>query len=390
MKIKHLLFVLFAIGLLSCEKEVSMEDQIMGTWYMPQALNRHTAGQSVDDVAGHSLNAWNYSMVITTNSDQELVDRTANAIGSITVSGDSEAEINFMRGWYDQNSGQASISFTNYNWYNVHETDQSTYVYGYVDNYSHEYQDSVNIWYNDSTGAYDTMGGWWHSDFISVYNSNNDYYEIREEIDFTFDGITLTIPSQTIGDTNSITIGGEMTHATIHIPANTPTEIFSYTGDTSWDFGSWAIHIEDDGRWVEVFTWEGQYDSSDVYHTYTDSTVAEWELDGDTLFVTYRYDDVWTGDGPGAGQGTWMYQIAYTYTLENGMLKLTNEYDLCQGDAHCHEWVEWEFGLDHGSLEEYKMVWALEFTKTPSARSREFRGPFRTVMGKFPPYKFMK
>ncbi len=48
-----------SFGLLYCEKETSVEDELIGTWYMPQTLNRHTAGKSVDDVAGHSLNAWN-------------------------------------------------------------------------------------------------------------------------------------------------------------------------------------------------------------------------------------------------------------------------------------------------------------------------------------------
>ena len=101
---------------------------------------------------------------------------------------------------------------------------------------------------------------------------------------------------------------------------------------------------------------------------------------------------VWVnaGDGPGIGQGTWLYQVAYTYELNDSELKLTNEFDMCQGETYCKVWLEWEYGLDPGSLEEFKMVWALEFTKTPSARSREFRGPFRTVIERFPPYSLMK
>jgi hypothetical protein len=64
--------------------------------------------------------------------------------------------------------------------------------------------------------------------------------------------------------------------------------------------------------------------------------------------------------------------------------------ELCDGERNCLEWVEWEFGIDPGSLEEIKYVWTLEFSKTPPTRSKEFRGPFRTVIGKFPPYSLMK
>jgi hypothetical protein len=383
-----------SFGLLYCEKETSVEDELIGTWYMPQTLNRHTAGKSVDDVAGHSLNAWNYSMVVTTNSNQELIDRMADGEGAINVTGVVEDEIKFMYGWFDKNSGEAGVSITNYNWNDFQEHSDKPMISGYMDNFSHQYQDSVNVWYNDSTGTKDTMIGWWSSDFIGVYFNDGNYIEVNDEIDFTFDGKKLDIPNQTftVNDSVSLSLGGTLTHATINIPANTPTEIFSHRDDTSWDYGSWSIHIEEDGRWVEVYTWEDPYDSSGWTHTYTDSTIAEWELDGDTLLVTYRYDDIWVnaGDGPGIGQGTWLYQVAYTYELNDSELKLTNEFDMCQGETYCKEWLEWEYGLDPGSLEEFKMVWALEFTKTPSARSREFRGPFRTVIGRFPPYSLMK
>ena len=36
-----LLALLF--GVLSCEKENNPGEELMGTWYMPQPLNRHTA-----------------------------------------------------------------------------------------------------------------------------------------------------------------------------------------------------------------------------------------------------------------------------------------------------------------------------------------------------------
>ena len=104
-----------SFGVLSCEKENNPGEELIGTWYMPQTLNRHTAGKSVDDVAGHSLNAWNYSMVVTTISNQELIDRMADGEGAINVTGVVEDEIKFMHGWFDKNSGEAGVSITNYN-----------------------------------------------------------------------------------------------------------------------------------------------------------------------------------------------------------------------------------------------------------------------------------
>ena len=93
---EKILLLTLAIGLLSCEKDVSIEDQIVGTWYMPQPLNRHTAGKSVTDVGEHSLSAWNYSQIVTTNSDQELIDRMAEAKGAITLSGTVNEDIKYI------------------------------------------------------------------------------------------------------------------------------------------------------------------------------------------------------------------------------------------------------------------------------------------------------
>jgi len=64
-----------ALSLISCEKEEIVGEDLMGTWYMPQALNHRTARRSVEDVGRHSLSAWNYSQIVTTNSNQEVIDR---------------------------------------------------------------------------------------------------------------------------------------------------------------------------------------------------------------------------------------------------------------------------------------------------------------------------
>jgi len=377
-KILSILFLLIFV-LISCEKESTIEDEIQGVWYMPQGLNRVTAGRSVYDLADHSLNAWNYSMVVTTNSNQELIDRMADSEGAISVSGIINDEMKFMNGWHDKYSGQSSVYITNYNW-----------------NYFMEHSDKpiISVGLNDYTDP-NSDSSWYSSDYINVYFNNGNYLELNNEIDFSFDGKSLNIPNQTfnLADTSSISMGGTLTHATIDIPANTPTEIFSNEDDTSWDYGSWEIHIQEDGRWVEVYTWEDPYDSSGWTHTYSDSTIAEWELEGDTILVTYRYEDIWIdANAPGIGQGDWLYQVAYTFDLVDKNLILTNEYIMCEGEEYCLEWFEYDYGLDQGSLEEIKMVWVLEFSKTlpPKSKSKEFRAIPRKIMARFPPYSLMK
>ena len=168
-----------------------------------------------------------------------------------------------------------------------------------------------------------------------------------------------------------------------------------YEGDTSWDYGSWAIHIKEDGRWVEVFTFEEPQGPDGWTNVYVDSTVAEWDMKDDQIVVTYKYDDFWpdAGGGPGIGQGTWLYQVAYTYEIDNGNLKLLNEFNMCEDEieSFCLEMLEYEFRLDRGSLEEIKMVWELEFSKSPILRKmRIYSEPMRKALARHPAFRIQK
>ena len=94
---KKLILLLFSFCLISCEKESSIQEDIIGKWYMPQTLNRITLGRSINDLAEHSLNAWNYSMMVTTNSNQSLIDRMSDPEGSVSITGTVNDEIKFMK-----------------------------------------------------------------------------------------------------------------------------------------------------------------------------------------------------------------------------------------------------------------------------------------------------
>ena len=205
--------------------------------------------------------------------------------------------------------------------------------------------------------------------------NNGTYFDIVQNIDYDYDGKTLTVPDQELlaFQDSILTIGGTLSHALIDLQANTPTKIMSYDGDVTWDYGSWEIHIKDDGKWVEVYTFEDQNSSDGWSNIYADSTIAEWEIRNDLIVVTYRYDDIWpdAGGNPGIGQGTWLYQVAYSFEIENNKLKLLNEFDMCEFEKDlCLDMFERQYGLDNGSLESIKMVWQLEFSKNPSLRKR--------------------
>ncbi len=358
---------LFSTFFISCEEEPSSVDEVVGVWYMPQSLNRVTAGRSADQLGGSSLNAWNYSMMITTNSDQSFIDQMSKGIGGINVSGFISGELTFMQGWSDYFNDASSVFVSNHDWMSMFEGLESSSE-PFMSLSLNDYSQGVNI---VDPGDSNYFG--YDDDYFSAYFDDGVFFDIVQNIDYNYDGKTLTVPTQQLRgyQDSTITIGGALTHMTIDVLANTPTEIMSYDGDVSWDYGSWAIHIKEDGKWVEIYTFEDQQGLNGWSNVYVDSTIAEWEMKEDLIVVTYRYDDIWpdAGGGPGIGQGTWLYQVAYTYEIVNNNLKLLNEFNMCEFEEdYCLEMFEGQYGLDYGSLDEIKMVWQLEFSKTPNLR----------------------
>ena len=333
--------------LISCEKEEIVGEDLMGTWYMPQPLNHRTARRSVEDVGRHSLSAWNYSQIVTTNSNQEVIDQMKPTVGAISFSGAVNTNLKHMWSWHNQD--HSYIDLSNNSWNNFGQEWINPNVLVIVNN------DNNNN----------------NEDQIRIYYNNGDAIEINDEIDFTFNGKTLNIPNKTftIENNQSLAIEGTLSHGTISVPANSPTEIFSQIEGPARDYGTWSIKIEEDGRWVETYTYEDQNNQSNWLNAYVDSTIAEWEVDGDTLFVTYHFDDVWYQGNEffGAAHGTWYYQIAYIYQKNEDELTLTNEWNVCENEPWCLNGREHQLGIDSGSLEELKYIWKLDFSKTPPA-----------------------
>jgi hypothetical protein len=387
---KIILSILISFIFTACEENASAVDEVVGVWYMPQSLNRVTAGRSAEQLGGSSLNAWNYSMMITTNSNQNFVDQMSKSDGNINVSGFINGELKFMQGYFDNYNDASNVFVTNYNWMSMFEGSELNND-AFISLSLNNYPQGVNI---DQPGDSGYFG--YNDDYFYAYTNDGAYFEVSQDINYNYDGKTLTVPAQKLADNRDsvLTIAGTLTHSTIDILANTPTEVMSYDGDILRDFGSWVIHIKEDGKWVEVYTFEEQQDPNGWSNVYIDSTIAEWEMKDDMIVVTYRYDDVWpdAGGGPGIGQGTWLYQVAYTYEIENGNLKLLNEFNMCEFEEdYCLEMFEGQYGLDYGSLKEIKMVWELEFSNTLNLRKLDkHQEPIRKSLARHSKFSIKK
>ena len=338
----------------------------------------------------------NIPQIITNNKHKLIVGDLTDMDICLEATKEMDLVINLAAESHVDNSFNNSIIFSKSNTLGTH-TLMEACKRNKVDRIIHVSTDEV---YGENMGdPFDSDSGFYgyDDDHFSAYGTDGLYFDAVQQIEYTFDGRSLTVPTQELTDfqDSTLTIGGTLSYSMIDVPANIPTKIMGYDGDISSDYGSWEIHIKEDGSWVEVFRFEEPQDQDGWTNVFVDSTVAEWEMKDDQIVVTYKYDDFWpdAGGGPGIGQGTWIYQVAYTYEVINGNLKLLNEFNMCgdEFERFCLEMLETEYQLDRGSLEEIKMVWELEFTKTPNLRKmRLYSEPMRKALARHPLYKIQK
>ena len=384
-KSKPTLIFIFTIAFIaSCEDSNSkLESEVIGIWHMPQSLNRVMSGMDQSDIGGQSLNASNYSTIITTNTDQKMIDRMSAGVGSISITGMINEELKFLDGEFDSESRSSYVNVTNYDWSSFFENESTILDL-----------DSPIIILSMSNFSYSEFE-MFEEDYLIIYSGDSSYIEITDEIDYQYDGRTLKMPKQSfLSSDSTIYVEGELSYSTIDIKANTPTSIFSFDEEMSSDYGAWSIHIKEDGQWIEVYNWSEVYEFSEeeLEEYYSDSTFADWRIEDDQIVVTYKYDEGYVSENDGSfgfGQGAWIYEVRYSYQLSDGKLILTNEVDVCgewEG-TECKNWIEFELGLEEGSLEEIKMVWNLEFTKDASPASRKHIYNLNPILQKFLPFK---
>lgn len=324
----------------SCEKDAEAGDEkhpeeLVGTWY-------YTDG--------------NYYTEITTNSNQTMVDRFSEGIGSIDVSGEVTETLTYMM--VVEYNGDVSIYITNQSMYTM-EPDFPIYM---VFMYSY--------------------GGTLSASFIAQESEEDYTYYTTDNVDYSYDAsiYTLTIDStyffEMPDSSTVVTIAGTLQSQTINIPANSPTQVD--VGVDPFDYISeFTVSLEADGSWLRtmVMEFEGE--------TETETGVGTWEVDDDQLIIIEEYEE--NGE-------TEIDTVELDFTLSGNTLTLIMK-DWCEDEEdypveECLEEAEWEFGLESGSLTDIVYVSIMNFSKTaPNARILAKSNLKHLLQSKMPQHK---
>ena len=201
-----------------------------------------------------------------------MIDRMSAGVGSISITGMINEELKFLDGEFDPESRYSYVNVTNYDWFSFFENESTILDL-----------DSPIIILSMSNFVYSEFE-MFEEDYLIIYSGDSSYIEITDEIDYQYDGRTLKMPKQSfLSSDSTIYVEGELSYSTIDIKANTPTSIFSFDEEMSSDYGTWSIHIKEDGQWIEVYNWSEVYEfaEEEVEDFYSDSTFADWRIEGD-------------------------------------------------------------------------------------------------------------
>lgn len=346
-KMRRILFVITVIITIvfwGCEKSPiqpsgdNLTGNLTGKWYTAQNTNAKTLLKSAGDIKNGTLSYWNYKTLITTNSDQKVINYYAEGEGGITVTGTVQTTFKYMMVMdfdFDNDNGTNFVVIQLYNMdlYNMDsDADKPFYMLNLCNSGNGWFTSGLDVYYNDG--------------------SSETYYA---DITFNYDGKQLVINEVSIpqndGDGN-VTISGVLTHTVTDIPANTPTSLYSVDlADAGGDMGGWTIEIKDDGTWLEIYTWEDE----------SETITATWKTEGtDKLIVTYDFPEyVETDNADSLSFYTDnSHSVEFTYSISGNELNLVSETDLCTNvdfpgfttTSDCYSSFETEFGLDEGSL----------------------------------------
>lgn len=164
-------------------------------------------------------------------------------------------------------------------------------------------------------------------------------------------------------DSNSVSIGGELTGVTVTIPANTPTPI----NTDLYTIGEIAetMIIDEDGTYtVNLQTPDGPFSNNGTWITSDDQIIFEVVTDDST------------------------FQIVYEWSLDNDILKFWDEeHNACEDliydpylETDCHEYYEMNFGLEAGSLDSITTSVYKEYERVSDSTARINAGRTNRVL----------
>lgn len=239
-------FIMFVV--LGCPNPNTEADKFVGTWSGPTVKKE----------------------VLTTHSDETAAVPYSEGIGSLSVTGQINANLNYFNS-YDYNSEEGlSISISNFSLYDT------------------TIRQGCGLSINVSPDGGESIGT------LVVVNDIDDYtFYYGETVDFSFDSssYTLTINSTEFfqGDewggsidlSSAVTVSGVIQRPTMEIKSNTPTQIgggnpYYYT----------LLEIRDDGNFQ--MKWRSPF--AGYLFTYDLIIDSKWEADGDNLSLTIDED----------------------------------------------------------------------------------------------------
>ncbi|MCH8838134.1 MAG: hypothetical protein IIA60_10115 [Candidatus Marinimicrobia bacterium] len=279
-------------------------DEIVGTWNQTSA---------------------EFDIIITTNSDQILVDQFAEGNGSISITGAHTTTLTYLSFYTDSNFVSVFAA-----------------EFGPLDLEDANYFLSLAI-IDGKSSAF----------FIANISSESPIFYNTSDLNFSIDLSTYTVAVDNIqfytADSSAgITADGTLAAATINIPANVPTSVPFNIPESEYQI---TLVFNADGTVIDL------EDS-------TYSTTDTWEVENGVMTIISTYSD----DGE-----TFIDTVEFDYTLDAGELALMMEGDLCEDfigftQEECLEIYESLWLLTSGSLIAARISVSLTFSRAAAKR----------------------
>ncbi|NHZ85088.1 MAG: hypothetical protein GWP19_04310 [Planctomycetia bacterium] len=291
--------LIFCLLVISCNKdESSSSDRLVGTWALIDQSSRY---------------------IITTNSDQTILNPYEKGEGGTYLTGAEEATLTLLRTFSvvpDEESVVVNNSSISEKYYTLTLRERTL-------------ANSVDLFVNE---------------FNSDYSDR--YYGTAE---FSFDGETIVISDGIMvnQEQDTVWVSGELTGVIVFIPANTETPI--------------NLRIIADSDVNETLIINGNNTYVRTHSFFDDMYISEgeWSTNNDQITFTYESEDT-------------TIHSSFSYSIANDILTLKEDekdpcldLDISPGWLECFELYEMMFSLDTASIESIKTSSVKEYERIP-------------------------
>ena len=274
--------------------------------------NKHPA----ELVGSWNTTAQNMDVIVTSRSAQKMADTFSKGIGSIKITGDQQAELNYLiRGREDD--GTLVVVATNLK--DLFGFDENDYPVCYLMFRMITNPTAIlNIMLSETEGV--------------VYAGLGTSFSYDSE-NHTLTATQLQLIEVDLGD--SVTVNGTLSNVLVDIPANTPTRVL--TMEMNPEAGS-----------LVIFSADGKFSRTSMYDWGTENSIGTWEVsDSENLKIIETYNDEY--------DQTIINTIDGNFIVNANVLTINYEMSVCEvfdnpGSTDCVRQFEEDFFLDIGSL----------------------------------------